>query len=85
LQPWKTKVVENNIIVMDATEYHELALSFLSNKSFIEFGAFRTPGYPVFVALLYGMSSECVWFVLLIQLLLNVCTLFSVCPQFIFN
>lgn len=75
LQPWNDEVVNNEIIVGDALEYHPLALSLLSNRSFEDFDSLRTPGYPFFVALLLGVSSFSVWFVLLVQILLS---LFSV-------
>lgn len=58
-------------MVGDAIGYHQLALSILSEKSFVDFDSFRTPGYPVFVALIYGISSCSVWFVLIIQILLS--------------
>ncbi len=71
LQPWENEVVNKTIIVTDAIGYNRLALSFLSNKSFEDFGGFRTPGYPLFIALLYSISSGSVWFILLIQILLS--------------
>lgn len=72
LKPWNNEVVNNMIIVSDASVYHHLALSVLSKKSFDDFNAYRTPGYPVFIALLYSISSGSVWFVLIIQILLNI-------------
>lgn len=79
LQPWVNDVVNNSILVFgDASEYHRLALSVLNNKSFEDFGALRTPGYPVFVALIYGISSGSVWFVLLMQILLSLGSVFLV-------
>ena len=71
LKPWSNEVVDSTVLVLDARGYHQLALDLLSNKSFKDFDDFRTPGYPVFVALIYGISSFGVWFVLLIQILLN--------------
>jgi len=71
LQPWNKEVVDKAIIVSDGIGYHHLALSLLSKKSFEDFDAFRTPGYPLFVALMYGISAGSVWFVLLIQIFLN--------------
>jgi len=71
LQPWKNEVVENRIIIFDAGEYNDLALSLLSQNSFENFDSFRTPGYPVFVAILYLISSKSVWFVLIIQIIIN--------------
>jgi len=78
LQPWNKEVVDTTIIVSDAYGYHQLALSLLSNKTFNAFDAFRTPGYPFFVALLYSISDESVWFVLLIQILLNIISVWLV-------
>jgi 4-amino-4-deoxy-L-arabinose transferase-like glycosyltransferase len=76
LKPWDNEEVNKNIIVGDALEYHPLALSLLSEKSFESFGnhstgSYRTPGYPLFVALIYGISSDSVLFVLLIQIFLS--------------
>ena len=78
LQPWNNEVVSKTIIVSDASGYHQLALSLLSKKSFEDFGAFRTPGYPVFVAMIYSISRDSVWLVLLIQILLNIISVFLV-------
>ena len=72
LQPWDNVVTNNIVSVGDARGYHQLALSLLDNKSFENFGAFRTPGYPVFVAMIYSITWRSVWFVLLVQILLNV-------------
>ena len=72
LQPWNNEVISNTILVNDASGYHQLALSLLSKKSFVDFDSFRTPGYPIFVAMIYSISYNSVWFVLLIQILLNV-------------
>jgi 4-amino-4-deoxy-L-arabinose transferase-like glycosyltransferase len=74
LQPWNNEVVEKTVITSidsDASLYHERALSLLSKKSFDDFDTYRTPGYPVFIALIYSISSGSVWFVLFIQILLN--------------
>ncbi len=71
LKPWNNEVINNMILVSDASGYHQLALSVLYKKSFEDFDAYRTPGYPVFVALIYSISSGSVWFVIIIQILLN--------------
>jgi 4-amino-4-deoxy-L-arabinose transferase-like glycosyltransferase len=78
LQPWNPDVVEKTVLVSDATGYHQTALAILSDKSLEGVSAFRTPGYPVFVALLYGISWKSVWFVLLIQVFLNLVSVFLV-------
>lgn len=78
LQPWNKEVVDNTIVVADAYGYHELALSLLSEKTFDAFDGLRTPGYPLFVAMIYGISSNSVWFVLLIQILLNIISVWLV-------
>lgn len=71
LKPWDNEVVKQTVIVGDALEYHPLALSLVSSRSFDGFNALRTPGYPVFVALIYSISSNSVWLVLLIQIFLS--------------
>jgi 4-amino-4-deoxy-L-arabinose transferase-like glycosyltransferase len=78
LRPWDKEVVDNKIVVFDAIGYNHLALSFLSNKSFEDFDALRTPGYPVFVALLFFISSGSIWFVLIIQILISLASVFLV-------
>src|SRR5674476_551093 len=50
LKPWDNEVVKQSVIIGDALEYHPLALSLLSDKSFEGFNALRTPGYPLFIA-----------------------------------
>lgn len=71
LKPWNEEVVNETVITWDAIEYHQLALSIISNKSFEIFGAVRTPAYPLFVALIYSISSCNVWLILFIQILLS--------------
>ncbi len=76
LKPWDSEAVQKNIIVGDAMEYQPLALSVMSDNSFGAFsayrtGPYRTPGYPVFVALIYSISSDSVWAVLLVQIFLS--------------
>jgi len=78
LQPWDQKLVNKNILWGDASEYNDLALSLLSNHSFADFNGYRTPGYPVFIALLYSISSSSIWFVLLTQILLHLLSIFLV-------
>ncbi len=82
-KPWDQDVVDvaiHNYSNSDAPVYNQLALSLLSDKSFYNFNACRTPGYPVFVALIYSISNGSVWLVLFVQILLN---LFSVYLVFI--
>jgi 4-amino-4-deoxy-L-arabinose transferase-like glycosyltransferase len=71
LQPWKLDVIVNSIIVQDAVEYHQLAVSLLTDHSFENFDALRTPVYPMFVALIYKLSGFSIPVVLMIQILLN--------------
>ncbi len=78
LQPWSPEVIKNEVIIQDAREYHPLALSIISNKSFEDFTAFRTPGYPVFLAIIYSISSSSVWLVLLVQIFLSLVSAFLV-------
>ena len=77
IQPWKEEVVNNSIIVSDAIGYDELAKSIMHTFSFEgEFSTYRTPLYPLFLALLYSISAESVWFVLLVQILLSLVSIY---------
>lgn len=78
LRPWDQNTVYKNILWGDAIEYNDLASSLLSNGSFVDFDGYRTPGYPVFIALLYSISSSSIWFVLLIQIFLHLVSLWLV-------
>jgi 4-amino-4-deoxy-L-arabinose transferase-like glycosyltransferase len=60
------------------SSYHQLAVSLLSKASFEDFDGFRTPGYPIFVALIYGISAKSVPLVLLMQIFLNLISLLLV-------
>jgi 4-amino-4-deoxy-L-arabinose transferase-like glycosyltransferase len=79
LPPWNKDVLTNSIMTLaDAPEYNHLALSVLDNKSFENYGTLRTPGYPVFIALIYSISRGSVWLVILIQILLSLGSVFIV-------
>lgn len=79
--PWEARQIETQILVNDNLGYHQLALQVLKNGSLEEFAAgkegpgFRTPGYPVFLAAVYGLFGASPWVALLVQLILNVGTL----------
>jgi 4-amino-4-deoxy-L-arabinose transferase-like glycosyltransferase len=80
LQPWKSNIVNTVVIEKgnDMEGYHNLAVSLLSKKTFEDFNGFRTPGYPIFLAILYYISSTSIWFVLLIQIMLNLISILLV-------
>jgi len=74
LQPWNKEVVNHKILSQYSDEigYHQRALTLIINKSFKDFDAFRTPVYPIFIALIYSISSCSVWLVLLIQIFISI-------------
>lgn len=72
LQPWKDDVVKTTILSGDAPGYNKLALTLLTEKSFKNFGTLRTPGYPLFVAVIYGIFGEHICVILLLQTLFNI-------------
>lgn len=78
VQPWNERITNEPAIESDALEYNQLALSIISDKSFENFNSFRTPGYPLFVALLYSMSSSSVQFVLLVQIFVSLASIFLI-------
>ena len=78
LQPWNPDSVRDEVIIGDALEYHPLAESILQSKSFENFTSLRTPGYPLFVALIYSFSASSVWLVLLFQIIISLVSLYLV-------
>jgi len=73
LQPWKDEVVKNTVMSGDdAPGYRNLAHTLFAEKSFKNFGTLRTPGYPLFIAVIFGIIGERVWVILLLQILLNI-------------
>jgi len=78
LQPWNSDSVRDEVIIGDALEYHPLAESILQSKSFENFTSLRTPGYPLFVALIYSFSASSVWLVLLFQIIISLVSLYLV-------
>jgi 4-amino-4-deoxy-L-arabinose transferase-like glycosyltransferase len=79
-QPWEKEIINNKIFSpgSDAAGYHQRALSLITNKSFEDFDAFRTPCYPIFIALIYSISSCSIWLVLLIQIFLSLISVWLV-------
>jgi 4-amino-4-deoxy-L-arabinose transferase-like glycosyltransferase len=80
-EPWKNKVVEDNILVSDAREYHELALYILDTGSYPKYtfiSTRRTPAYPWFLAFVYSLTGINPYIVLLLQVLLNLVSLILV-------
>jgi len=71
LAPWNPENVSNNILVSDASQYHQLALGILENKSFAEFGAFRTPIYPMFLSFVYLLFGQAIWLVVFLQIIMD--------------
>ena len=73
-QPWSPDVIQHQLLIFDSLGYHDLALSIKNHFSFCG-DAFRTPGYPFFVAIVYSLLGEHPYTVLLVQIFLN---LFSI-------
>jgi len=74
-QPWNTDIEQNRIIRSDAIGYHELAISILNDFTFELNGqknSFRTPGYPVFLAIIYSIFGVKPYIVLIFQIIINI-------------
>jgi 4-amino-4-deoxy-L-arabinose transferase-like glycosyltransferase len=69
-QPWNDLVVQKQILIFDSLGYHNLALCIRDHFSFCG-DAFRTPGYPFFVAVIYAISHSAPYTVLFTQIFLN--------------
>jgi hypothetical protein len=56
-QPWNDLVVQKQILQFDALGYHNLAICIKDNFTFCG-DAFRTPGYPFFVSIIYAIFGN---------------------------
>lgn len=75
--PWTDAVVADSVIVDDAAQYHRLALCIVTELSFCG-DTFRTPGYPLFIALFYALFGEAPWVVLLSQAFVDLATMYVI-------
>mgnify|MGYP001378113074 CR=1 FL=1 len=73
-QPWDSEVIANTILDGDGAVYNRMARGFLSGVFISEmpWAANRTFGYPAFVTVIYAISNNAIWLVLVIQVLMNV-------------
>ncbi|MCK9582757.1 MAG: glycosyltransferase family 39 protein [Endomicrobiales bacterium] len=75
-KPWDPIIEKEKIIVSDAITYHEYAVNIVQNKIIASpdefYDAFRTPGYPLFIASVYSVFGVKPWVVLLFQIVLNI-------------
>ncbi|MDP6683015.1 MAG: glycosyltransferase family 39 protein [Desulfobacterales bacterium] len=76
LQPWDPEFVWEKIMVGDARHYHGLAVELIKKREYNSpTSQFRTPGYPIFISLIYTITGVKPWIVLLIQIVINTITL----------
>ena len=73
-QPWNDLVVQKQILLFDSLGYHNLALCIKDHFTFCG-DAFRTPGYPFFVAIIYAIFGSHPYTAIFAQIFLN---LFSI-------
>lgn len=78
LRPWDTDMMMGKLVESDALDYYQLAQSILADHSFVHFGAFRTPVYPLFLAAIFGVFANAFWLAFLIQIAINLITIFLV-------
>ncbi len=69
-QPWNPQVEHELVLNGDAVQYHYLAISILKYHNFAD-NVFRTPLYPTFIAILYGIFGINPYIVLLFQIILS--------------
>ena len=74
LQPWEDTVVKQIVLVSDASQYYRLAANVLVEKSFHSFDGFRTPAYPIFLAIIFFIFGIKIWLILLFQITIDVGT-----------
>jgi 4-amino-4-deoxy-L-arabinose transferase-like glycosyltransferase len=68
--PWDDQVLQKQILIFDSLGYHNLALCIQHHLSFCG-DAFRTPGYPFFVAIIYSLVGAVPYAVIFAQIFLN--------------
>lgn len=69
-QPWNDLVVQNQILIFDSLGYHNLALCIKDYFTFCG-DAFRTPGYPFFVSIIYAIFGSQPYTAIFVQIFLN--------------
>lgn len=79
VKPWDPAIAREVILEMDAGEYHDLATTLVQYHRFARTpdeppNAYRTPGYPLFVAAVYAVVGGVPWIVLLVQIVLDAVT-----------
>ena len=89
-QPWTEDVEQNRIVRSDAIGYHELAVRIVSDFTFEldnEKNSFRTPGYPVFISMIYFIFGSKPYIVLIFQIFINLLSIFLVfkIAHYLFN
>jgi len=79
VQTWDEDVLRYKILPGDARRYHNLAIELFESDAYSSpTSQFYTPGYPFFVGTIYSIVDKRPWVVLLVQIALNVFTLFLV-------
>jgi 4-amino-4-deoxy-L-arabinose transferase-like glycosyltransferase len=73
-KPWTPTVRDTILLQADGREYHEMAISLLQHGDFSvreEFKGLRTPVYPFYVMLVYGIAGPHPWVVLLTHVFID--------------
>lgn len=76
-RPWDIQVVQASIITLDARQYHTLANCIVDHFTFCG-NAFRTPGYPFFIAIFYALFGAKPWVVLFAQIFVDLVKIYYV-------
>jgi 4-amino-4-deoxy-L-arabinose transferase-like glycosyltransferase len=71
-RPWDEAVVASRVVTGDSIEYNGIASNILRDFDFRSSYEWRCPGYPAFLAAIYGIFGIKPWLVVLVQLLLGV-------------
>lgn len=76
VQNWDEQEIESKrLLACDPGQYYNLALGIVQSGSFSNFGATRTPGYPVFLSIIFFLFGPKIWVVSLIQIFISICSL----------
>ncbi len=78
VQPWDPEIERDVILQMDADGYHNRAVEIVETGGFSEFGTYRTPLYPLFLAGVYSLAGAKPYVALAVQLVIGAATVLLV-------
>lgn len=75
-KPWNEQVVTTDVLIYDAQDFHNLSKEIINNHRFYNISndmieTLRTPGYPLFLSIIYKIFGYKPWIVLLFHIFIE--------------